>query len=186
MLTTWLNTHPALDYQPMDGSAHADGLGFALVSGLFQMKFLTRIDTDLPAEQLFDTVGDFAALERLLIGRGAAVTRIAPSEEPGIGLGWNIGFDWRGRARSLRLAVTRFDRPEQVTMAGRSDALDLAISVTVVALSRSRSRLICETELRPRNMKARLMLQTAKLGKAQLDRRYQRRIEEFVEQMRAG
>nr|WP_111300846.1 hypothetical protein [Paracoccus saliphilus] len=149
------------------------------------MKFLTRIDTDLPADQLFDTVGDFAALERLLIARGAAVTRINPSEEPGIGLGWNIGFDWRGRARSLRLAVTRFDRPEHITLAGRSDALDVAIGVTVVALSRSRSRLICETELRPRNMKARLMLQTAKLGKAQLDRRYQHRIEEFLEQMRA-
>ena len=28
------------------------------------------------------------------------------------------------------------------------------------------------------------MLQTAKLGKAQLDRRYQRRIEDFVHQMR--
>ena len=40
--------------------------------------------------------------------------------------------------------------------------------------------LIFETEVRPRNMKARLMLQTAKLGKAQLDRRFQRRIEDFV------
>ena len=87
--------------------------------------------------------------------------------------------------RGLRLAVTRFDRPEQMMMAGHSDALDLTVVATVVALSRVKSRLIFETEVRPRNMKARLMLQTAKLGKAQLDRRFQRRIEDFVQQMRS-
>ena len=79
--------------------------------------------------------------------------------------------------------MTRFDRPELVTMVGRSEAIDVAVNATVVALSRAKSRLIFETEVRPRNMKARLMLQTAKLGKAQLDRRYHRRIREFVDQM---
>ncbi len=148
------------------------------------MKFSTRIDTDLPAKRLFEVVGNFDALERMVIGRGATVARIDPSNEPGIGMGWNIGFDWRGKARQLRLAVTRFDRPEQMMMAGHSDALDVTVVATVVALSRVKSRLIFETEVRPRNMKARLMLQTAKLGKAQLDRRYQRRIEDFVHQMR--
>lgn len=181
MLTTWLNTQPNLDYQPNDGSFPTDGPG--MVSGLFKMKFSTRIDTDLAAERLFETIGNFDALERMLISRGASVSRIDPSLEPGIGMGWNIGFDWRGKPRKLRLAVTRFDRPEQMTMAGRSDALELGITATVVALSRARSRLIFETEVKPRNMKARLMLQTAKLGKSQLDRRYQRRIEEFVQQM---
>ncbi len=147
------------------------------------MKFSTRIDTDLPADQLFDAVGNFDALERMLIGRGASVTRIDPAVEPGTGLGWNIGFDWRGKPRQLRLTVTRFDRPEQVRLSGRSDALDLTMNATVIALSRTRSRLIFETEIKPRNMKARLMLQTAKLGKSQLDRRYQQRIEEFVAQL---
>lgn len=184
MLTTWLNTHPDLDYQPNDGSLFANGPG--VVSGLFKMKFSTRIDTDLSGDRLFEVIGNFDALERMMIGRGASVSRIDPSLEPGIGMGWNIGFDWRGKPRRLRLAVTRFDRPEQMTMTGRSDALDLAISATVVALSRARSRLIFETEVKPRNMKARLMLQTAKLGKSQLDRRYQRRIEEFLQQMSAS
>lgn len=149
------------------------------------MKFSTRVDTDLTAPALFDALARFDALERMLIGRGAAVQRIDPSTEPGTGMGWNIGFDWRGKARRLRLAVTRFDRPEQLRMAGRSDALDLTVIATTVALSRERSRVIFETEIKPRNMKARLMLQTAKLGKAQMDRRYQRRIEEFVQHMTA-
>lgn len=148
------------------------------------MKFSTRIDTDLSAEGLFEAIGDFDALERMLIGRGASVSRIDPSKEPGITMGWNVGFDWRGRPREMRLTVIRFDRPEQMAMAGRSNALDIAINATVVALSRVKSRLIFEAEVKPRNMKARLMLQTAKLGKGQLDRRFQRRVEEFVTQMR--
>ncbi|MFC0200260.1 hypothetical protein [Paracoccus rhizosphaerae] len=181
MLTTWLNTNADLDYQPGEVPGPQDSS--SKVGGLLRMKFSTRIDGDLPAEKMFQAIGDFTALERLLIGRGASVARIDPAREPGIGMGWNIGFDWRGRARSLRLAVTRFDRPELVTMVGRSEAIDVAVNATVVALSRAKSRLIFETEVRPRNMKARLMLQTAKLGKAQLDRRYHRRIREFVDQM---
>lgn len=181
MLTTWLNTQPNPDYQPDDRSVSAGSL--ALVGGLFQMKFSTRIDTDLPAERLFESIGDFETLERMLIGRGASVTRIDPSTDPSIGMGWNIRFDWRGKPRHLLLQVTRFDRPEQMAMVGRSDALDISINTNVVPLSRARSRLICETEIKPRNMRARLMLQTAKLGKGQLDRRYHRRIEEFVGQM---
>lgn len=150
------------------------------------MKFSTRIDTDLAAEQLFDMVGDFDALERTLIGRGASVKRIDPAQDPGITMGWKIGFDWRGKARKLLLVVNRFDRPEQIAMAGNSDALDITVKATFVALSRTKSRLIFETELKPRNMRARLMMQTAKLGKAQLDRRYTRRIEEYVRSATGG
>lgn len=147
------------------------------------MKFSTRVDSDMPADQLFTAITDFDALERLMVGRGASVQRIKPAEEPGIAMGWKIGFDWRGKARQMRLAVVRFDRPEQVAMTGRSEALELFVNATVVALSRAKSRLIFETEIRPRTMRARLMLQTAKLGKSQLDRRYARRVVDFVEQM---
>lgn len=150
------------------------------------MKFSTRFDLDSTAEDLFSTIGDFGKLERMLMRRGASVTRIDPSQEPGTGMGWLFGFDWRGRPRSLRLEVTRFDRPEHLCLAGTSDALDIAMDATVIALSRTRSRLIFEAELRPRNMRARLMLQTAKLAKPQLDRKFERRLGEFLSDLRAG
>lgn len=178
MLTTWLNTRPDLDYQPNGGVAGYDDATNG--SGLFQMKFSTRVDKEVPAEQLFAAIGDFDALERLLISRGASVMRIDPAQEPGTGMGWQIGFDWRGKPRNMRLAVTRYDRPEALAMQGRSQALDMTVNGTVVALSRVKSRLIFELEVRPRNMKARLMLQTAKLGKAQLDKRFERRITEYL------
>ena len=73
------------------------------------MKFSTRIDTDLPAERLFEVVGNFDALERMVIGRGATVARIDPSNEPGIGMGWNIGFELRAWARTAAARPSRFD-----------------------------------------------------------------------------
>lgn len=106
------------------------------------MKFSTRHDVDMPAEQLFGALSDFDRLERMLISRGADLYRIDPSQEPGTGMGWNIAFDWRGRRRELRLRVTQFDRPERLSLGGVSDAFDLTIDMSVLALSRAKSRLI--------------------------------------------
>lgn len=144
------------------------------------MKFSTRIDIDRPAGDLFDTVANFDRIEHMLSRRGAAVARIDPAQDPGNGIGWDIGFDWRGQARQLRLVVTRHNRPDRMSMTGQSDSLDVEIDATVVALGRARSRLLFETELRPRNMRARLMMQTAKLAKPQLDQRYARRVADYL------
>lgn len=150
------------------------------------MKFSTRIDSDIPAADLFDIAGDFSRSERALAARGVVVRRIDPAQEPGTGLGWMLDFNWRGQRRSLRLDVTRFDRPSRITLAGHSDQFELSIDMTVVALSRVKSRLLFETEVRPRNMRARLLLQTAKLGKSQLDRKYDQRIADFLTHLRAA
>lgn len=149
------------------------------------MTFSTRIDTEMPAGDLFGLIGDFSRSERVLAARGVSLCRIDPSADPGTGLGWTIGFAWRGQGRTLRLDVTRFDRPSRIALDGHSDQFDLTMTLTVVALSRARSRLLVETEVFPRGMRARLLLQTARLGKAHLDRRYDRRIGDHLAHLRA-
>ncbi|MCZ0964432.1 hypothetical protein [Paracoccus benzoatiresistens] len=150
------------------------------------MKFSTRIDTDIPASDLFHIAGDFSRSERALAARGVLVRRIDPAQEPGTGLGWEIDFNWRGQRRMVRLDVTRFDHPSHITLDGHSDQFELSINMTVLALSRVKSRLLFETEVRPRSMRARLLLQTAKLGKSQLDRKYDQRITDFLTHLRAA
>ncbi len=147
------------------------------------MKFSTRRDLDASAADIFDRVSDFPQIEHLLLRRGVSVRRLDPAQPAGPGAGWVLGFDWRARARELRLEVARLDRPERVGLSGMSDAFDILIDMTVVALGRVRSRLIFETEIRPRNMRARLMLQTARLGKGQLDRKFAQRIDRFVAEL---
>ncbi len=150
------------------------------------MKFSTRCDTDICAVDLFARISDFDRIESILLRRGATVQRIDPAQEPGTGMGWNIGFDWRGKARDLRLEVIRFDRPERVSLAGQSDSFTIDTDMTVVALSRTRSRLLFDTNVRPRNMRARLMLQTAKLGRGQLERKFAERIQLFVSELQTA
>lgn len=144
------------------------------------MKFSTRQDTDIPADALFRAVGNFSSIERMLVRRGASVRRVDDMTQPGVGMGWQIGFDWRGRRRGLDLRVTEFRAPEVIALDGTSDQFEMQIRMTVVALTPSKSRLIFETDVLPRGMKARLLLQTAKLGKGQLDRKFALRIGDFV------
>ncbi|AGT09256.1 SRPBCC family protein [Paracoccus aminophilus] len=144
------------------------------------MKFSTRQDTDLASEQLFDFLADFDRLERLMTRRGVVVRRIDPRSEPGVGRGWELSFDWRGKRRNMRLDVVRFDRPELIAIEGQSELFEISIDMAIVALTPTKSRLNMQIDVRPRSMRARLLLQTAKLGKGQLDRKFDLRIAELL------
>ena len=147
------------------------------------MKFSTRCDTELAAAALFDRISDFDRSEKILQRRGVAVRRLEAGQMQGAGRGWHLGFDWRGQRRDVQLHLTQLDRPERIGLSGGSENYDIAVNMSVVALGRHRSRLIFETDIRPLNMRARLMLQTAKLGKAQLQRKYCERIRNYLDQM---
>lgn len=149
------------------------------------MKFSTRLDSNLSAEKVFDRVSDFTRLERIMVRRGASVKRLSPAEVPGAGMAWDIGFSWRGRERTLRLEVTRFDRPVRISLAGGASSFQLTSNLSVIALSKSRSRLMVECDLRPKTMKARLLIQTAKLSKGLLDKRYARAVDQIFEEILA-
>ncbi|AUM74027.1 hypothetical protein [Paracoccus jeotgali] len=143
------------------------------------MKFSTRIDRQVAATELFDALADFDRLERMLLRRGVAVT---PVNDISIGARvWNLAFDWRGQRRELQLALVQFDRPERLGLTGVSTPFDLRLDLSVIAMSRQKTRLIFELDVRPRNMRARLALQTAKLGKGQLDRKIAKKVKAFVD-----
>ncbi|MDO5606314.1 MAG: hypothetical protein Q4G25_14245 [Paracoccus sp. (in: a-proteobacteria)] len=143
------------------------------------MKFSSRYDKEIPAGQFFDAVSDFDRIERMMMRRGVQLTRV---QDISVGTrAWDLVFDWRGKRRELRLVLVQFDRPERLALTGDSKPFELRIDMSVVALSRQKSRLIFEMEIRPRNMRARLALQTAKLGKAQINRRLSERIGDFVD-----
>ncbi|WBU65220.1 hypothetical protein [Paracoccus aerodenitrificans] len=143
------------------------------------MKFSTRVDRPVLAEQMFKIISDFERIERILMRRGASVQRVANGSDATIS--WDLKFDWRGQSRALQLLLVQFDRPEKLALTGKSKPFDMRFDLSVVALSRVKSRLIFEMEVWPRNMRARLAVQTAKLGKAQLDRKFAERVASFVD-----
>lgn len=147
------------------------------------MRFSVREDTALPAEQLFAALSDFARIERMMVRGGADVRRVDPAHQPGPGMAWDIAFDLQGKRRALLLTITRLDPPEAIVIRGEGETVDLDVAVTVIALTRAKSRMMLDVTVRPRNMRARLMLHTAKLGKAQLDRKFAQRVGAFLDDL---
>lgn len=148
------------------------------------MKFSTRMDTDLTAAALFAAISDFDRLAQIIRRRRAQVKMLDPALTGS--LAWDLAFDWRGRRREFRIALNRHDPDEALRLTGVSDLFDIVLDLQVVALTRARSRLICGADLRPRSMTARLVVQTAKLGKAQLDRRFAAEIAGMLAQLTEG
>lgn len=149
------------------------------------MKFSRREDVSVPADVVFDNLSDFVAFERAALRRGARLRRLDSLRVPGAGLSWDITFPFRGKQRQMIADVRRFDKPEVVEYAGVSPGFEMLLTFSLVALSRQQTRLHAEFEIRPRSLGARLMIQSAKLGRASLNTRYNNRILSLAREIEA-
>ncbi|MGR3757175.1 MAG: SRPBCC family protein [Tranquillimonas sp.] len=144
------------------------------------MKFSTRKDIALPQERVFAAVSDFPAFERQALRRGVEVVRADGTDTVGLGAAWTLRFDYRGRPREMEARVTGFDAPTGYTIAATTGGLELDLSVETMALARSRTRLFVSLDLRPQTVAARLLVQSLKLAKTNLARRFDRRVGEYA------
>ena len=144
------------------------------------MKFSTRKDVAAPAEFIFDRLADFGSFERVALRRGITLKRLDTLAAPAAGLSWEIGFRFRGRERQMITALETFQRPEALVYVGTSSSFEARLEMLVTELSRTRTRMLTALEVKPRTLGARLMVQSAKLGKGNLDRRFDERVGHFA------
>lgn len=144
------------------------------------MKLSTRQDIEAPVERVFAALSDFPSFERAALRRGAEVARLDAKTAPGAGMTWSVAFRWRGKARRILCTLQDYSPPEALHVRAEGTGIDATLVLGVLALSRGRCRLGVALDLRPRSLTARLMLQTARLGKARLMRRFEARIAEFA------
>lgn len=144
------------------------------------MKFSTRKDMEAPIEAVFDTLSNFAAFERAALKRGAEVSGVEAQDGA---QAWQLRFPLRGRTREIVVAMVRCDRPEALAFAGESKSFDIQLALTLLALSRARTRLGVELDVRPRSLSGRLLLQTMRLTKAGYQRRFDGAIEQFARKL---
>ncbi|MAY86708.1 MAG: hypothetical protein CML02_08355 [Pseudooceanicola sp.] len=136
------------------------------------MEFDSKEDIEAPIEEVFAMLCEFDTFERLALRRGVEVVRKADVPGGGAGMAWAAQFDLRGKARSLDLELVRFDRPDRMEFDARSGGLDGKMVFTLVALSPRRTRLSADLTLIPRNLSARLLVQSLKLARANLTRKF--------------
>jgi len=147
------------------------------------MKFSTREDVEAPIDAVFAMLCDFESFERAAMRRGADVRRVDRMDEPGVGVQWNAVFELRGKRRELQVEMVLFDQPNEMVLDSTSPGLASEMRFELIALSRSRTRVKVELEIKPQNLSARLLVQSLKLAKASLTKKYKLRVAGYASTM---
>ena len=140
------------------------------------MRFSARQDIEAPVEHVFAFLTDYPAHETLAARRGARVERVERQRAPETHPAWKVEFAYNGRERELALEVNKHTPNEQLDFDVRYQGLDIHIETEVVSLARLRTRLIVKVDLKPRTIKARLVIQSLKIAKNTIHKRFEKRL----------
>ncbi len=144
------------------------------------MKLSTREDIEAPVDFVYDRVTDFAAYERRALRQGAEVS-CRSSGPPAVGTIWDVSFSFRGRDRRVAAELTALERPSTLAINSVSDGLDVVTEVDLIPLSQTRTRVMVSIEVKARTLTARLLLQSLKLAKTKLTKRFKARVLDYAE-----
>lgn len=147
------------------------------------MIFKAKENLEVPIEQVFEYLSDFEKYERLAMRRGAEVTRCGDFDEPEAGCAWDISFRFRGRDRKAKLTMADFQPTDEIRFNAVVQGLTADILIELVALSRTRTRMNVTSELKASTLSARLLLQSLKLTRGKLERRFSKRISGFAREL---
>ncbi len=147
------------------------------------MKFSTKEDVEAPIEAVFDMLCDFESFERAAMRRGAEVQRADTRHQPSVGMTWNAVFPLRGKRRELTLEMVSFDRPNEMVIDSMSQGLAGQMSFELMPLSRNSTRVLVALEIKPLTLSARLWVQSLKLAKTTLTKKYKDRVAEYARGM---
>ncbi|WP_417209673.1 SRPBCC family protein [Antarctobacter sp.] len=145
------------------------------------MELTAREDIEAPQDRVFAMLSDFDKIERQAMRRGTEITRT--HDGPGAGMAWRATFQFRGKRRAAEVTLSTYDPPERMVFDSVSGGLAMVLTLDVVALSPSRTRINVSTVLSARTLSARLFLQSIKLARGGLDKRFRRRVGELAGDM---
>lgn len=143
------------------------------------MKLSTREDIDAPLADVFVAVRDFDAFERGLLRRGIDVMR-DPEGEVCIGTRWHATPEWHGRRYEVEAELMTLTTDEGWSVECHGAGLVALAVVDLVALAPGRTRLFASVDMRPTTMRSRILLQSVKLAKGGLTRRFKERVRGFA------
>ncbi|MEO5621720.1 MAG: SRPBCC family protein [Cypionkella sp.] len=144
------------------------------------MHFASKQDIEAPIAAVFQILTDFEAWERAVMRRGIEVERKDKLRLDGPGMRWSARFDYRGKTRDLDVELTQLENPALVRFAGVSQALEGLVSVELLELGANRTRMHTSVEITPRSLTARLFLQSLRLARAKLDRKFDQRVAQMA------
>ncbi len=149
------------------------------------MQFKTRQDIDAPIAYVYQRVTNFEAYERQALRQGAHVARRDGPGPAQVGSSWDVAFTFRNKERELRATVAELSPPQEVIIDTDAKGLGSVLHVSLLALSAQTTRVEVTIDLSAKSLSARLLLQSLKLAKANLQGRFQKRVREQLKGVEA-
>lgn len=147
------------------------------------MQFSSKEDIDAPIERVFELLSDFELFERSAIRRGIDVRRLNDFTELRAGATWRVDFRMRGKPRRMRLELVIHEPPHVMLFAGDSQGIDSRLALDLIALSPRRTRMAVVLNLAPKTLSARLMIQSLRLAKSNLSKRFKLKIADYAKSL---
>jgi len=147
------------------------------------MQFSSKEDIEAPINSVFTMLSEFEAYERSAIRRGIEVQRVDETAPIAVGLAWDAKFTLRGKPRDVRLKLTDFEPPNSMRIEAQSQGLDGTLTLDLLALSPSRTRMAVVLNLAPKTLSARLLVQSLKLAKSNLTKRFKVKVADHAKNL---
>ena len=100
-----------------------------------------------------------------------------------MGMAWQATFGFRGKEREARITLVEAQAPDLLVYDSLSGGLEMRTRLEFVALSRSRTRVTMTADLKPQTLSARLLVQSLKLARGNLEKRFRVRMADYAKQL---
>lgn len=140
------------------------------------MKLTAKEDIEAPIGFVTSVLTDFDTWERAAMRRGADVDRLDTLRKPGVGMEWRVGFDYRGKKRKVEIKLLTLNPDQRLVFDCMAAPAEAILSIDMAEMGPRRSRVAVTLEIKPRTMAARLFLQSLRLAKAKVTRRFSLRL----------
>jgi hypothetical protein len=139
------------------------------------MQFSSVQDVNAPLDFVFQQMSDFESYESYGLRTGADVERSDNLTEKAAGMMWDVSGDFRGKRRNLEIELIDYRPDNLLKFFIKSKGVEAIATMESMALTRKQSRIKVTTLLKPKSISARLILQSAKLAKSSMNRKFNHR-----------
>ena len=98
-------------------------------------------------------------------------------------MAWDATFKLRGKVRDIQVEITEIGAPNSLIVSSRSPSMGGSMVVELLSLSRNRTRVTMNVELQPKNLSAKLLVQSMKLARKNLSKRLNERMAAYAEEV---
>lgn len=148
------------------------------------MEFTTQKDIEAPADYVFECLSDFESFEKAALRRGADVQRVDGGAALGQGALWDVGFEFRGKTRKLSVELVEFEPVDKACYKAVGQGIEAVMAIELVPMSKNLTRMVTNVQMEAKTLSARLLLQSLKLAKGQIGKRFDGMMADYAKQLK--